>query len=199
MATPYGDMQLVEVEPLYFRQVDGPFHIVFREDDHGRIAYMFTDLIPQFAFEKEKWYETTGFNMPLLLVSLLMFLSMLPVALIRAIWNRRKSSDQNPTPRSARLAYLLNVWISILNLLFVTGTVVWGQQIVFGIPLIYKFVMGLGVLSAMLTIGSLVYMVLAWKNSYWGAAFRTYYTLVTIAAAAFVWFLNFWNLLGWRY
>lgn len=77
--------------------------------------------------------------------------------------------------------------------------VVWGSQIVFGIPLIYKVVMGLGVLSAVLTAGALVYTVLAWKNSYWGIAFRAFYTLVTIAAVAFVWFLNTRNLLGWRF
>ena len=42
-------------------------------------------------------------------------------------------------------------------------------------------------------------MVLAWKDSYWSIPFRTYYTLVTVAAVAFVWFLNYWNLLGWRF
>ena len=53
------------MEPLYFRQVDGPFAIVFREDDRGRITHMFTDLMPQYAFEKLDWYETPGFNMAL--------------------------------------------------------------------------------------------------------------------------------------
>ena len=54
-------------------------------------------------------------------------------------------------------------------------------------------------MSAVLTVGALVYTVLAWKNSYWGIAARAYYTLVTVAAVAFVWFLNYWNLLGWRF
>jgi hypothetical protein len=58
--------------------------------------------------------------------------------------------------------------------------------------------MGLGV-AAVLTAGALVSTVLAWKNRYWGIAGRAYYTLVTLAAVAFVWFLNYWNLLGWRY
>jgi len=199
LSTPYGDWRAVEEEPLYFRQVDGPYHFVFREDDQGRIAYLFTDYTPMMAFEKVQWYETVGFNRPLLLVSLLMFLSMLPVALIRAIRNRRTSGDQNPVLHGSRVAYRLIVGISILNLLFVVGNVLWGEQIVFGIPLIYKVVLGLGVLSAVLTVGVLVYVVLAWKNSYWGVAFRAYYTLVTVAAITFVWFLNFWNLLGWRY
>jgi hypothetical protein len=28
---------------------------------------------------------------------------------------------------------------------------------------------------------------------------RIHYSLVTLAALAFVWFLNYWNLLGFRY
>jgi CubicO group peptidase (beta-lactamase class C family) len=199
MTTPYGDMRLAEVEPLYFRQVDGPLYFVFREDAQGRITYMFTDMIPQFAFEKEKWYETPGFNMPLLLVSLLMFLSVLPVALIRVIRSRRAKDDNTSMPRGARVAHQLIIWISVLNLLFVAGTVVWGPWVMFGIPLIYKIVMGLGVLASLLTVSALVYTVLAWKNSYWSIAARVYYTLVTVSAVAFVWFLNQWNLLGWRY
>jgi hypothetical protein len=50
-----------------------------------------------------------------------------------------------------------------------------------------------------LTAGALACMVLAWKNSCWGVAFRAYVTLVTASAVAFVWFMNYWNLLGWRY
>ena len=49
---------------------------------------------------------------------------------------------------------------------------------------------------AVLTIGAVVFTVLAWKNQYWQIAGRVYYTLVTLAAVAFVWFLNYWNLLG---
>jgi CubicO group peptidase (beta-lactamase class C family) len=197
LVTPYGDWRIVEEEPLYFRQVDGPFHFAFREDDQGRITYLFTDFTPMFGFEKLRWYETLSFNMPVLLVSLLLFLSMLPVALIRAIRNRRTRSDHHPA-HGARVAYWLIIGISVLNLLFVVGNVLWGEQIVFGITLIYRVVLGLGVLSAALTVGALVYAALAWKDGYWGVIFRCYYTLVTVAAVAFVWFLNYWNLLGWR-
>jgi hypothetical protein len=91
------------------------------------------------------------------------------------------------------------VGISVLNLLFIVGNVMWGEQIAFGIPFAYKVVLGLGVLSAALTVGALAYTVLAWKYRDWGVAFRVYYTLVTLAAVAFVWFLNQWNLLGWQF
>jgi hypothetical protein len=65
--------------------------------------------------------------------------------------------------------------------------------------LTYRFVLGLGVLSAVLAVVALVCAALAWKNRFWGLASRLYYTLVTVAAVAFVWFLNYWNLLGWRF
>jgi CubicO group peptidase (beta-lactamase class C family) len=194
VVTPWLQFNAVEESPLYFRQLNGPMHIAFREDDQGRIAYLFTDFIPQFDFEKAQWYETVNFNMPLLLASLLLSFSVLPVAMIRAIRNRHQT-----TPRWVRVATSLIVGISILNLLFVAGNVIWGEQLVFGVSLAYKVTLGLGVLSAVLTVGALVYTVLAWKNGYWSTVFRAYYTLVTIAAVAFIWFLNFWNLLGWRY
>jgi CubicO group peptidase (beta-lactamase class C family) len=198
LSSPYGEWHIVEEQPLYFRQVDGPFHFLFREDNQGHITYLFTDFTPMFAFGKLQWYETLGFNMPLLLGSLLIFFSMMLVGLIRAVRNRL-SGDRNPTSRGARRANWLILAICILNLLFVIGNVLWGEQLVYGIAPIFKIVLVLGALSTLLTIGALIYAVLAWKNHYWGILFRVYYTLVTVAAVAFVWFLNQWNLLGWRY
>ena len=199
---PWGKWQFVEVEPLYFRQVDGSFHMLFREDDQGRVTHMFTDYTPMFAFERLKWYGTPGFTMALVLGCVLVFLSMIPVVLIRFIRNRRSSGDRKPAPRGARAAYWIIVGICVLNLLFVIGTVLWFRSNLvplFGVSMIYKIVLGLGVLSALMTVGALIYSVLGWKNSYWGIAARVHYTLVTVAAVAFVWFLNYWNLLGWRY
>ncbi|HSM72248.1 MAG TPA: serine hydrolase domain-containing protein [Anaerolineales bacterium] len=196
------EVRLVEVEPLYFRQVDGPFGVVFREDDRGRITHIFTDVAPQETYEKLNWYETTGFNWALFLGCVLVFLSMIPVALVRAIRNRLPSGDRKSASRGAHLANWTIVGISVLNLLFVVGVTKMFFSLgfpFFGVTLFDTIVLGLGVLSALLTVGALVYGVLAWKDHYWSVAYRVYYTLVTVAAVAFVWFLNFWNLLGWRY
>jgi CubicO group peptidase (beta-lactamase class C family) len=202
---PIGGLELrfVEVEPLYFRQVDGSFSIAFREDDRGRITYMFTDIMPEYSLVKLNWYETTGFNMVLAQVCILMFLSMLPVSLVRLIRNRRSGGDRNPAPRGARTANSIIFGISLLNILFVVGLALWFRPMhpseLHGIPLIVEIVIGLALMAAVLTPGALFYTVRAWKNNYWGAAFRIYYTLVTIASVAFVWFLHYWNWLGWRY
>lgn len=196
------EQRLVEVEPLYFRQVDKSLSIVFREDDRGRIASMFADVSPQYAYEKLKWYEMPGFNIGLVLTAILLFLSMMPVAAIRWMRDRRLSRDGKPAAHGTRMAYWIVVAISLLNLLFVIGAWQMLNSLGFprfGVTWIDKIVLGLGVFSALLTVGALACTALAWKNKYWGVAFRAYYTLVTVAAVAFVWFLNYWNLLGWRY
>lgn len=194
-------LRFVEVEPRYFRQADGPFHIVFREDDQGRITSLASDIMPHYAAVKQTWYQTPAFNRTLLGVCVLIFLSMIPVALIRWMRERRLSGEQKPTAPGARVAYWTIVGISILNPLITAGTV-WGMfnmpNELIGPPLIMNIALGLGLLSTALTSGALVYMALAWKNRYWGITARAYYTFVTVTAVAFVWFLNHWNMLGWR-
>ncbi|MCC6187725.1 MAG: beta-lactamase family protein [Anaerolineales bacterium] len=202
-STPAGEWRFVEVEPLYFRQVDDLFGLAFREDNRGHITHLFFDRFPNVAFEKLVWYETRGFHMGLALGSVLIFLSVIPAGLLRFIRDRRPSRDRKPAPRGAHVAHGVILGISVLNLLFLVGFALGvpelERNILLDPPLIMKLALGLGVLSAVLTAGALVYTVLAWKNRYWGIAGRGYYTLVTVAAVAFVWFLNYWNLLGWRY
>jgi len=197
------ELRFVEAEPLYFRQVDGPFAMVFREDKQGRITHMYTDFMPQYTTIKLKWYETSGFNMTLLLGCILLFLSMIPVAAIRAIQSRRSSSDGRTATRGARIANWIIVGISLLNVLIVVGSV-WGKEVglqseLLDPPLILIIVLGLGALSALLTVGAVFCAALAWKDGFWSVFFRAYYTLMTIAALAFVWFMNYWNLMGQRY
>jgi CubicO group peptidase (beta-lactamase class C family) len=197
------NQRFVEVEPLYFRQVDGPLSIVFREDDRGRIAHMFSDFAPFQAYEKLDWYETRSFGLVLALGSVLIFLSIILAGLIRLIRDRRRNGEQRPAPRGAGVAHRILLAISVLNLLFLAGAILgisgFASNPLMELPLILKIALGLGVLAAVLTAGALVYTVLAWKNRYWGIGTRLYYTLGTVAALAFVWFLNYWNLLGWRY
>jgi CubicO group peptidase (beta-lactamase class C family) len=197
------ELRFAEVEPLYFRQIDGLYSIIFREDDQGRITRMFMDPVNFTAYDKLDWYETPGFNTALLLVCVLVFLSTIPFIAIYFIRNRRLRDDRKPTSRGAHAANWIILGVGVLNVLIV-AIIAWGAM--GGIPselldppLIIKIALGLGVVSTALTFGALVYSVLAWKNSYWGLASRLYYTLVTVAAVAFVWFLNYWNLLGWRY
>jgi hypothetical protein len=70
---------------------------------------------------------------------------------------------------------------------------------IFGTPPFLTALLVLPVLAAVLTVGALVFTVLAWKDRYWGVAGRVHYTVVTITAVVFLWSLNTLNLLGWRF
>ena len=204
LATIHGlEARYVEVEENYFRQVDGPFSLVFRADERGRIRYLYTDLMPQFASIKLDWYDTPAFSMAILLGCILVFLSTIPVAVIHMIRNRHLRVARKPASGGANVAYWIILGISLLNLLNQAGTQLGGAKVMENVlldpPLLIKIVLGIGVTSAVLTVGALVYAVLAWKKGDWGIASRLYYTLVAVAAVAYVWFLNQWNLLGWRY
>jgi len=48
-----------------------------------------------------------------------------------------------------------------------------------------------------LTVLSLCLAVYVWQNRYWRAAGRVHYTLVVLAAGAFVWVANYWHLMHW--
>jgi hypothetical protein len=154
-----------------------------------------------YATIKLRWYETVAFNLGLLLGCVLIFLSVIPVALIRLARERRRGGERNPAGRGARAAFGVLLAIGVLNLLFVVGVARWGEQPneLLAPSLMLKIILGVGVVSAVLAAGALAYAVLAWKKRWWGRAARVYYTVAAVAALAFVWFLNYWNLLGWRF
>lgn len=199
LESPYGAWRLVEEGHLLFRQVDGPFHFAFREDDRGDIAYLFTDLTPMMAFERTRWYETSTFSFLLLAISSLVFLAMLAASAIRAILGAARGGHREPSPRVARIALRLVVAVCLLDLSFEAGNALWGGQPVFGITVAYKVVLGLGVMSVPLTIGAAILLLPTWKKGYWSPGFRLLWTIAVLASASFVWFLANWNLLGWRF
>jgi hypothetical protein len=191
-------LRFVEVEPLYFRQLDGSSSLIFFENDKGRITRFYTDFAPQYSAERPPWYELRSFNMPLLIASVLLFISVLITAPVQALINRRHGAHLRPASRTA--PWIL-VAISLLNLVFLCG-MLFGYHpptLLHGVAPSIKLLLTTTVMSALLSAGALVYIVLAWKIRYWGIAFRVYYTLVAAAALAFVWFLNQWNLLGWQF
>lgn len=214
LETPWGSFQFAAVDPLYFKEVGGPFALSFREGGDGRITHMFTDLTPMFAFERLRWYETSGFNMALLAVCLTVLLSVVVAGVARLVTRRvdrgasasaTSTSDEaevadNDQVERVRWAEWVMVAAAALALVFVLGVMVWGTAPpLFGIPAAFRIVLAIGVVVAVLTALALVGTWLAWRFRYWRLPMRLHYTIGTIAAVGFVWFLNNWNLLGWRF
>ena len=202
--TPYGQQQWVEVEPLIFHEVGVQDMVIFEEDNQGSIIRAFIHSVPRMTIEKLAWYESPGLHMPLILGTVLVLLSMVIAAPVSALRARRRGGKVEPQPRLAPLARWLSVGVSALLVLFTVGlfilmgTMTWYTPF-FGTPPFLTALLVLPVLAAILTVGVLIFTVLAWKDGYWGIAGRIHYTLVTTAVLAFIWSLNFLNLLGWKF
>ncbi|MBI5116942.1 serine hydrolase [Candidatus Poribacteria bacterium] len=192
----------VAIESLVFKQVNGEELAIFREDGKGRITHLLVDTMPIQFSERLGWYETTVFQLGLATFFSLIFLSACAgwpaAALIRRL--RKKTPDY---PRPARMARFVAGVISFLILLTLIGLAVALRietyEFVYGVP---RLVIGL-LFGPFVTTGLTgllpIFTAQAWGRNYWSFAGRLHYTLVTLAALAFIPFLIYWNLLGFRF
>ncbi len=69
----------------------------------------------------------------------------------------------------------------------------------FGVHPSYVVMLSLPLLATPLTGAMIFFTVMAWRRRFWGGRGRTHYTLCTVAACAYIPFLHYWNLLGFRF
>ncbi len=207
-----GTSQWVEVEPLYFEQVGGKGQLSFVQNEAGEITQMISGQGYHSAFAKLPWYESQSFQMILIqLVALLLVSAMFSTfvswplgALIRKL--RKKSSDEPVLlgAFAARLwtgivAGMLGLFIlRAIGLLYAIDAVagmpnfVWGvtEEMISALNSIY--------LPVTLALPLPIFVALAWGNRWWKVSTRIHYTLITLAVLGGIWWVNYWNLLGFR-
>jgi hypothetical protein len=195
----------VEVEPLLFREPQYGLPSVFREDQQQNITDVF-DLLPAgLPYEKLPWHANPNLHYGLLGASFLLLLSGIVAAPAGFVLRRFKKGKPVPQQPFSRASRWLAVLVAVLDVLAFGAFLVlftgegWGESIGYGQMSTINIILAVWLVAAVLTVPLLVFTVLAWKNQLWGVASRVHYTLVTAAALAFVWFLSYWNLLGFRY
>lgn len=193
----------VQVEPLLFQRIDGEGFMSLREDDKARITHLFLDLLGSpIGLEKLTWYETNSFHIGLIGFILLVFLSVCVVWPVGHLIRRRRKLPAEGR-RTARFARLLAALTIALNLIFIIGFAVSmyriGEDLIYGMSPVVIALLVIPIVITILTIGLVIFTVLGWKNKYWSLLGRLYYSLITLACIGFIFFLNYWNLLGFRY
>ena len=181
--------EYVEIAPLLFQEIGSQDRIAFREDSKGNITYMFRPA----AYEKLAWYETSSFNQALFdgwgwTWGAVVWAQLLALLIRR--W--RKQPSMTPF---ARRAHWLTVSIGILNVIFMISLIhiFWISRTTMTVMLILPLV------SAVLTAGMLFVTGSIWRRKIGSATGRIYYSLVTLMAVLFSWFLHSWNFLGFRF
>lgn len=201
--------QFVEVEPLLFQWTGGNgSYIAFRADASGRITYLFDGIN---TYKKLAWYETNPVQMGLFRGFGLIFLSgciIWPIESLVRRWRQKFQRQKYPSLRRTRamrraryLAGLIST-LYLFCLLIGTALVFFpGESVnlVYGIHPTVVALLCIPPVAVGLTIGLPIFTLLAWKNSYWSLMGRLHYSIITLAALAFIPFLNYWNLLGFQF
>lgn len=189
----------VAVAPLLFQSVDGEGYAAFREDLDRNISHLFLD---QTALVKLSWYETASFHLGLIGFFVSVFLSA-SIAWVIPLLRRRRNASSQIVPILRRSRFLIGS-VGALNLIFLIGLTVAllgvdQMEFAYGLPPFIFALLSIPLVTTGLTIGLFYNTVLDWKDGVGSVPERAYNTLVLLTALAFIPFLEYWNLLGFRY
>lgn len=189
-----GPRRYIEVEPGFFREINGPRTLTYRADEQGRVTQLF---FGQFAYFKVPWYQTAGSQLLMAAVSLAVALTAaLAWAVDWLIRRRRGGVGAGRWPTVARwTAVGLGVFNTALLAWFFTALLGFADSFIFPAALLTALTW-LWWLNIPAVIVLLAFIVLAWRTHAWRLAWRVHYTLVTLAAGVLVVFLMNWNLLA---
>ncbi|HLA06443.1 MAG TPA: serine hydrolase domain-containing protein [Anaerolineales bacterium] len=206
-----GTSLWVEVEPLYFERVDGKGQLAFVEDESGKIIQMISGQGYHSTFAKLPWFEAQSFHMILIeLVAVLLISMLLSTCITWPLGALIRKLRKQPTQKVSWGAVVARLWITLVGgmlalFLFRAIGVLYSIGSIAGMP---NFVWGINndiveslnslYLPAMLALALPIFTVLAWVKGWWKISTRVYYTLVTLAVFAGIWWAHYWNLLGFR-
>ena len=198
--------RLEEVEPMLFREASTGSQVIFQKDDQGKIAYLYDAFFPFASLVKAPWHENPILHLGLLGICALIFLSVLFAGLISGIVRLFKRKDRTAQPALARLARWVSFLVVLLDLAALVAFLAISlsgnglmTMIAYGQISTLTIILAAWLLASILVIVLAGMTVLVWRKNFWGVAARVHYTLATLAALGFVWFLSYWNLLGFRF
>lgn len=192
--------QLLPIQPLVFKNITNNEYVIFKKDKNNRI----TDLFKQdFDFEKLPWYESNTFQFSLFGFFIILSLYGSFTWVISHLFSKGKKHNM-PTSKATRLVKLLTGFVSTLNLIFLISVIIsflftnrW--EFMYGVPPVLLGTLCIPLLSISATIGLLFLSIPAYQNKYWSNSQKLNYTFMMLALLVFMPFLNYWNLLGFRF
>ncbi|MEM7130427.1 MAG: serine hydrolase domain-containing protein [Chloroflexota bacterium] len=193
------EKEFTAIEPLLFQDADTGNQIAFRADEDGQITHLF---IGPFAFEKLFWHQQSWFHFGLVGFCLIVFGSTIAWAFVNTFLPRYRCTFEAPFSKymvwgSAGIG-LFKIGLAISMFTILSSVAVSETMRSHVPPIVISLLVG-ALISAFLAGVSAFIALAVWVRrdvSYWQCI---HYTLMAIASAAIVWFLHYWNLLGFRY
>ena len=216
LSVPDLPLSPVEVAPLVFAlpagnaTIDGNSHFIFTTSGNG--TYFHLDATPQYD-ERLPWYATPAGVKHLGYICLAVFLSVaIWLGTLRVRWRRWRRHEQKAEGARRHLpslahwimgitAILYWVFISFVHLLEIIFGLQWTAALFDSLAIPPPIVawLTLPLIAIALTIAGVLITILVWTRRYWTTFGRIHYTVVAGAALAFIAWLNYWNLIGFRW
>lgn len=185
--------RFVEVAPNLFQSVGKNLEtIAFQENDNGEIDQVHTH--PVYAFYRIRWYDTQYFHFILLALSISVFL----IQPVQAFRHRKIKTEGSMLSRWGRR---LGSAVSVINIAFLAGLATISVKAIetFIFPDSIYALLVLPVVSLLLTAGLSVITLIEWTKREGALKIRINSTLFALVSIGFLWFLDYWNYLGWHY
>ncbi len=211
----YDQRQYIQISPMLFVSLEGDKYISFKTNNFNHTTYLFDGI---FTLRKMSWYENLSFQVFLykLFFSIFIFVCISQSASLTLayIYNKLNLSHRyipwRPSmiklSKNTQKVKFLIMTVSYLNLFFiVAGRLVLFYKesnffkIIYGVNPIYITLLCLPIISTVITSILLFYILLIWRSKEATYIQIVYYTFITGAALMFMFFLNYWNLLGFKF
>jgi len=126
-----GSKHFVQVAPDFFREAGGHDAMLFRRGPGGRVTKAIFSEIPEYTYERLRWWERPAFNQTLLGACSAMFGTTLVIAAASQVFNRLQGTGSVETG-FGRVAQWVAAGMAVVDLGFVAGLFA-----VFGDPMLY--------------------------------------------------------------
>lgn len=191
-----GDMRLVPVGPLIYRDDRGRDLVAFDAAKSGRVTHAYIGSIPFMALERVPWHQSAQFHWLLLAMALSVFVATLVSALGRL--GRRLFGWSLP-PVLAGWSWLVGLALAYVGFVLVISALASDPYALLSAPAIgLRGALALPVIGALLTVAAVIHTVAHWRQRAGTVGQRIRYASVVLVSLMFLWSLNQWNLLGWR-
>jgi CubicO group peptidase (beta-lactamase class C family) len=194
------EMRWTEVERGVYQNEGGTDRLAFDidEDGHATTAHLAWPLL--MTMDRIAWYETSVFHIALLVFFLVTLLTTVAWP-IRRLYRRIRGRTVEYSTDHARtrvvagsVAGLVFAFLIGTLLLVATDTVGFFQ-----VPTIFKGLLWLPIIAAVLTIPLVVFVVRLWLRNEADPARRVHLTLIAVAMVGLIPYLWYWGLLGFNY
>jgi Beta-lactamase len=199
---PGQNLTLVQTAPLVYRIAKSPNESQIGNDgfsfsQDGRYMTQESDYT---AFERVPALENDYLHLGLLAFGLLSSIGVIVGAIFRfARGIFRHVRKLEPVPNRPRWTGVLAFSSATAFILIPVCVVIGYTQFVASAPPILYVSATLSIVAVLLTVGLLITSVQAWRISWWNTFARVRYSLLTLASLGMMFFLNTWNLLGFRF